>query len=105
MRRKKSVMLMFIMILLLGITAGCTSITDEDYAMHKENHEPMPENILLASAKLQEVYGLAVNYPEVLEKMPCYCGCDNVGHENNLDCYIADMDGENVMKWDPHGAS
>ncbi len=98
---------MLIFILSLGVTAGCTSLTEEDYAaVHSENHAPMPETILKASPKLQEVYGLAVNYPNVLEKVPCYCGCDGVGHENNLDCYIAEM-GEDqvVMEWDRHGAT
>lgn len=104
MRKKKSVIFMFVMVLLLGITTGCTSLTEEDYAMHEENHEPMPDNISLSAPKLQEVYGLAVNYPKILEKVPCYCGCDKVGHENNLECYIGEMDGQNVKKWDPHGA-
>ena len=33
-------------------------------------------------------YQVAKDIPEVLEHMPCYCGCyGSSGHRNNLDCY------------------
>jgi len=33
-------------------------------------------------------YKAAKDAPEVLEHMPCYCGCfASSGHRNNLDCY------------------
>ena len=33
-------------------------------------------------------YQAARDVPEVLEHMPCYCGCfANSGHRNNLDCF------------------
>ena len=33
-------------------------------------------------------YQVAKDIPEVLEHMPCYCGCyGTAGHRNNLDCF------------------
>lgn len=33
-------------------------------------------------------YQIAKDIPEVLENMPCYCGCyGSSGHRNNLDCF------------------
>ena len=33
-------------------------------------------------------YQIAQVIPEVLERLPCYCGCyQSVGHQNNLDCF------------------
>ena len=33
-------------------------------------------------------YQIAQAIPEVLESLPCYCGCyQSVGHRNNLDCF------------------
>ena len=33
-------------------------------------------------------YQVARDIPEVLEQMPCYCGCfGSSGHRNNLDCF------------------
>jgi hypothetical protein len=35
-----------------------------------------------------KAYQAARDVPEVLEHMPCYCGCfSNSGHRNNLDCF------------------
>lgn len=35
-----------------------------------------------------QAYQAARDVPEVLEHMPCYCGCfANSGHRNNLDCF------------------
>ena len=34
-------------------------------------------------------YQIARAIPEVLEFLPCYCGCyQSAGHRNNLDCYV-----------------
>ena len=39
-------------------------------------------------------YEIARHNPELLERMPCYCGCyANPGHTNNLDCFV-DSHGE-----------
>jgi len=38
--------------------------------------------------EVQRSYQVARDIPEVLEYMPCYCGCyASSGHRNNLDCF------------------
>jgi hypothetical protein len=38
--------------------------------------------------EVQKSYQAARDVPQVLEHMPCYCGCfANSGHRNNLDCF------------------
>jgi hypothetical protein len=42
----------------------------------------------LFTGQVAKVYRIAREVPELLEQMPCYCGCYvNPGHRNNLDCY------------------
>jgi hypothetical protein len=42
----------------------------------------------LFEGKTREAYQAALDVPEVLEKLPCFCGCmQNNGHENNLFCF------------------
>ena len=42
----------------------------------------------LFSGEAAKAYQIAQEAPELLERMPCYCGCYvNPGHRNNLDCY------------------
>ncbi len=42
----------------------------------------------LFEGKTRAAYQAAMDVPEVLEQVPCYCGCmENNGHENNLFCF------------------
>jgi len=37
----------------------------------------------------REAYQAAKDVPEVLEQLPCYCGCmKSFGHKNNLFCFL-----------------
>lgn len=36
----------------------------------------------------REGYQIAKEIPEVLAQLPCFCGCEAVGHENLLDCFV-----------------
>ena len=38
--------------------------------------------------EIRLAYQVAKAIPQVLEYLPCYCGCfSNAGHRNNLDCF------------------
>lgn len=42
----------------------------------------------LFQGKTRDAYQAAADVPEVLEQLPCFCGCmQNNGHENNLFCF------------------
>ena len=36
----------------------------------------------------KEGYLVAKEIPEILAQIPCFCGCEAVGHENLLDCFV-----------------
>jgi Protein of unknown function with PCYCGC motif len=43
---------------------------------------------LFADEKTQAAYQVAKDIPEVLEQLPCFCGCmTGFGHKNNLFCF------------------
>lgn len=51
-----------------------------------------------------EAYQFAVNNPDVLKYIPCYCGCGQLdGHTSNLDCFIKSGGGDNIV-FDDHAA-
>jgi hypothetical protein len=53
---------------------------------------------------VDEVFRFAAEHPEVLSKMPCFCGCENRGHKHNDDCFVAARDKRGrVTAWEPHG--
>ena len=53
---------------------------------------------------VQQVYEFAAKHPEVLQYVPCYCGCERVGHTANHSCFVKSRasDGR-VTEWDSHG--
>lgn len=45
-----------------------------------------------AGAKVLETYRFASSEQgKALEWIPCYCGCGNIGHRHNRDCYLKDI--------------
>jgi hypothetical protein len=42
----------------------------------------------LITGKDREGYQIAKEIPEVLAQIPCFCGCEAVGHESLLDCFV-----------------
>ena len=55
-------------------------------------------------AVVQQVYEFAARHPEVLQHVPCYCGCERIGHNGNHDCFIKSRAASGrVSEWDAHG--
>ena len=53
---------------------------------------------------VQQVYEFAARHPEVLQYVPCYCGCQRVGHQGNHDCFVKSRAANGrVLQWDAHG--
>jgi hypothetical protein len=44
----------------------------------------------LIKGKDREGYQIAKEIPEILARVPCFCGCEAVGHESLLDCFVDD---------------
>jgi hypothetical protein len=53
---------------------------------------------------VQQVYEFAARHPEVLSYIPCYCGCESVGHKANHDCFVKSRAANGrIVEWDAHG--
>jgi len=62
----------------------------EPWGLPATPHNPRPATLPpeLFTGQVARAYRIAQEVPELLERMPCYCGCYvNPGHRNNLDCY------------------
>ena len=53
-----------------------------------------PSGMVQSDPEILEAYVFAAKHPEVLQYMPCYCGCENpqTAHESNYDCFIDIID-------------
>ena len=64
--------------------------------------EDWPEAFRAAGAEAQRAYRFAVAHRDLLEHVPCYCGCAASGHASNYACYVVSASGPFVTL-DPHG--
>jgi hypothetical protein len=56
------------------------------------------------SPEIQEAYRFALVNRDILTKIPCYCGCGNVGHMDNYMCYVQPESTGGQMVFDYHAA-
>jgi hypothetical protein len=62
----------------------------------------LPEKVRRAPPVVQEAYRFAIANPEVLAKLPCYCGCGSMGHESDLDCFIQEFKPDGTIVFGYH---
>ena len=51
------------------------------------------------------VYRFATDRAADLEYIPCFCGCKNIGHRSNRDCYIKSFNRDGTVTYTSHGAT
>jgi hypothetical protein len=93
-RRKKHSKMWPIGILVLGAVLVVALVfffpRSEPWGLPAIPRNPRPATLSpeLFTGQVAKVYRLAQEVPELLERMPCYCGCYvSDQHQNNLDCY------------------
>ena len=62
------------------------------------NMAPRPADVIT------EVYDFAGRRPDILEFVPCFCGCESAGHRANAHCFVQSRNEDgSVAAWEPHG--
>lgn len=62
----------------------------------------MAQFVQEAPPTVQEAYRFAVANPDVMHKIPCYCGCGAMGHKDNLSCYVKEFRPDGSIEFDNH---
>ena len=72
------------------VSAGCAGSAPPDRRAVEVGGRTywMPARVMDAHPAIRDAYLFALAHPEVLRYMPCYCGCEEVGHRSNVDCFI-----------------
>lgn len=109
-----------VLIILLTLVA-CNSEVEEQQVKEADEHllhnhlsgdlqewtnssEELPVFLNSQSEQIRQVYTLAGAASEVLQWIPCYCGCgESAGHRNNLNCFISEKREDGSILWDDHG--
>jgi hypothetical protein len=106
MKISRKILFLFLIgsLVLTGVTACSTSSEagDSHANMEMASMDIMPAEVQSAPVSVQQAYQFNVANPDIMENIPCYCGCGNVGHTSNYDCYVADVDGAGQISFDSH---
>ena len=62
----------------------------------------LPEKVRRSPPVVQEGYRFAIANPEILAKLPCYCGCGSMGHTSDLDCFIEEFKPDGTIVFGYH---
>lgn len=92
-----------LLLLLILSLMGCNNSADKPLV--KINLAPesaLPDFVRERPEAVQEAYRFAIANPEILEIYPCYCGCNALGHKNNLQCYIKEIHSDGTIEFETH---
>lgn len=65
--------------------------------------ETLPPFLTDHQDNMKVIYTAVAQHKELLEHMPCYCGCgDSVGHGHNYHCFIHENKDDGSIVWDDH---
>ncbi len=62
----------------------------------------LPAEVQSAPLVVQQAYQFAVANPQVMQGIPCYCGCGRIGHTSNYSCYVSGVDAQGRITFDQH---
>ena len=72
-------------------------------AIEKKYGHP-PDYVQAADQNVIALYRYAVEHPEVLQGVPCYCGCAALGHIHTRDCFVRSVSPTGGVSYEPMGS-
>jgi protein-disulfide isomerase len=88
-----------------AIDAALAQEVSGDVTLRLAPASALPPEVRQLPLGVQEAYRFALANPDVLEVIPCYCGCNQVGHKNNRMCYIQSETADGRVVFDSHAAT
>ena len=98
-------LVIFVLSMAGGLLTGCGATATTPSAnngLKMALMSMMPDNVKSAPVVTQQAYQFAVANPDVMQHIPCYCGCGTMGHTSNYSCYVESVDAAGNVKFDSH---
>jgi hypothetical protein len=101
--RRSSLPLLILLIVFSELLTACSAKTsDNDHDLAMASLEAMPKDVKNAPVAVQQAYRFNVANPDVMTRIPCYCGCGLMGHTSNYSCYVSAVDADGKINYDTH---
>jgi hypothetical protein len=62
----------------------------------------LSDKVRAAPDVVRDAYRFAAANPDILSRVPCYCGCEAEGHQSNLACYVKQFNADGSVVFDDH---
>ena len=102
LKTRKLLFLSVVVALLTTAITACSTSKSSDVHLYMIPMDQMPAEVQSAPVAVQEAYQFASINPDVMQNIPCYCGCGDIGHTSNYDCYVSDVDAQGNIQFDNH---
>lgn len=98
---RKLIITLLIGVMAFGGLSAC-STQSQSSDLHMMSMDQMPAEVQSAPVTVQTAYQFTAANPDGMKNIPCYCGCGNIGHTSNYDCYISGVDEKGKITFDNH---
>jgi hypothetical protein len=86
---------------LAAILPACSAAPNAA-GLHMMPMDQLPAELQSAPVSVRTAYQFAAVNPDVMQHIPCYCGCGSVAHTSNYDCYVSGVDANGGISFDNH---
>jgi hypothetical protein len=93
---------LLVLFALLAAALPACSTAPDSAGLHMMAMDQLPSDVQSAPASVRTAYQFAAANPDVMEDIPCYCGCGSIGHTSNYSCYVSHADQNGVITFDNH---
>ena len=97
---KRSLAIAAIAFVLLPGLSACSPAPGQGLQMLPASS--LPPDLRVQPATVRAAYQFAAANPELMQQVPCYCGCGAIGHTSNYSCYISSTDPQGKLTFDSH---
>ncbi len=98
---KKFMFLLAILALTATAVSACATQTNDAH-LAMMPLDQMPMEVQNAPVTVQQAYQFNSANPDLMQDIPCYCGCGSMGHTSNYDCYVSNVDANGSIAFDNH---
>jgi len=98
----KLIFLLIVIALVSTSISACSTSNSSDVHLAMAPMSGMPMDVQSAPVTVQEAYQFNVANPDIMKDIPCYCGCGDIGHTSNYDCYVSNVDNNGAITFDNH---
>ncbi len=104
---RRVMLIIFVLSIVAGLLTGCGATSNASSAQNTDALKMAPMSMMSGDVKsapvvTQQAYQFAVANPDILQHIPCYCGCGAMGHKSNYSCYIKSVDATGKPTFDSH---